>query len=114
MALADDIATDWQVFDGVEEVTVTNRKHDASADGAAANGVKALRRVLKRSEINAYGDLRLEPTDIVWNLWVATLGGLTPSFGSTITDSAGAIWQVIALDLVTMGTRWRCVCRKNV
>lgn len=108
MTLAADIADDYTMFDGVETVTYT------PAAGSAVATVKGLRRGMRRSDFSVAATLGAEVNDEVWNLWVSTLGGLTPAAGGTITDAAGTIWEIVSATLGTLNTRWRCIARKQV
>jgi hypothetical protein len=110
MALADDIANDYQIIDGVEDVTVTPRTPAA----AAQPNVKALRRAISRSEVFFGGQVGISPNDTVFHLWVSTLGGIVPNPGDTITQAGGQAWEILSQQLQTLSTRYRCVCRKQV
>ena len=56
--------------------------------------------------------LGIESDAQVFSLPVASLSGVTPLLGDTIVDGVGT-WQIKALDLKTLGTRWVCICEKN-
>ena len=72
MPLADDIANDFALFDGLETVTLTPR----TPSGTPVANVKGLRRVQIQQNITAGpGAMPSEPKDLVWHLWTATLGG---------------------------------------
>ena len=110
MPLASDIANDFALFDGLETVTLTPR----NPTGAAVANVKGLRRVQRQANIAASpGEMPSEPTDLVWHLWTASLGGAVPKNGDTLTDSAGVVWTILELHKTTLGTRYRAVCRKQ-
>ena len=109
MTLADDIAGDWSVFDGVETVSLTPQNPPA----AAVTGVKAMRRALTRREVDLIemtGGVQV--SDLCWSLWDATLGGTEPQVGDLITDGGGQDWSILVLELTTLGTRWRALTRK--
>lgn len=111
MSLSSDIASDFTLFDGLETVTLTPR----NPDGAPVVNVKGLRRVAQQRNIAASpGAMPCEPTDLVWHVWTATLGGAVPKNGDTLTDAAGTVWTIVELQLTTLGTRYRAVCRRQV
>lgn len=111
MTLATDIATDFTLFDGLETVTLMPQ----NPAGAPMANVKGLRRVQEQQNMAASpAAMPSEPTDLIWHLWTATLGGAVPKNGDTITDDAGAVWTILELSLTTLGTRYRARCRKVV
>jgi hypothetical protein len=103
------LSDDWRLIDGIELVTFT----PGNPTGVPVAGVRALRRVLQRNEISALAMLGVEPDDLVWHLWDATLAGAIPRNGDTITDSAAVTWTILALGHATLDTRWRAICRQN-
>lgn len=109
MSLAADIADDYEFIDGVEEVTLT----PTTPAAAAQPSVKALQRQLTRSEIFFGPQIGISPSDTVFHLWVSTLGVVVPNPGDTITQSSGVVWEILSLQLQTLQTRWRCICRKQ-
>lgn len=110
MTLAQDIADDYEFMDGVEDITFTPQNPVA----AAVASVKALRGVLTRGEQYLGATAGIEPSDVVWHLWASTLSGTVPKPGDKITDSDSASYRILSLQLMTLRTRWRCVCRKDV
>ena len=111
MALADNIAADYQHVDGIETVT-----HTVKMTGTATNTVQAHREDLSFREIATGGPAGIEPGDIVWVVWSQTVA-TDPVGGDTITDSEGVVWTVKALTETSIGTTsisWRCVCGKQV
>jgi len=114
MSLAEDIAGDWEWEDGIETVTVTQRNADGTT--AADADAKALRGELSHRELGIGGPAGIEPTDIVWKVWSATLTNATPKRGGTITDSGSTVWTILSLTERTIGSVsiWhRCICRKQ-
>jgi hypothetical protein len=110
VTIADDLSESWKFVEGVEEVTFTPQNPPA----AAVPNVKAKRRVLNRRSIQQFAAVALEPDDLVFHLWVATLGGLTPKGGDKLTDAAGGHYTIVNLALESLQKRWRCLCRKQV
>lgn len=111
MPFSTDIASDFTLFDGLETVTLTRQ----NAAGAPMTNVKGLRRVQEQQNMAASpAAMPSEPTDLVWHLWTATLGGAVPKNGDTITDDSGTVWTIVELSLTTLGTRYRAKCRKVV
>ena len=114
MALADEIAHDYEVMDGIEDVTLTPENTDGVP--AAMPAIKALRLPLdKRLVGTGTTDLQLTADDVIFNLWKATM--TTPSYqpknGDKITAADGN-WRILWGRLETLGTRWYCPARKHV
>ncbi len=107
MTLATDIASDLEDFDGVETVSL----HDQSADTTDAT-VTALRGLLSHREVQQGGPLGIEAHDVVFNLQANTTS-IVPEPGDTITDGDSVVFQVLSVNKMTLGTRWRCVCRQQ-
>lgn len=112
MALADDIADDYLGMDGVEEITFTPQTPVATA----INSVKAIRGPLGRPQAVFGQQVGISPSDVVFNLWVSTMGDTPPDVnpGDLITDADNIAYTVISCQLKTLRTRWQCVCRKNL
>lgn len=106
MTIAADLAGTYAYVDS-ENVTFAPQNPAAPA----VNSVKALRRPLNRMDLMGIG---IEPTDIVFNLWVSTLGGsaATVKNGDKITD-AGSVSYLIQTAKLNAGAIWRCICRKT-
>ncbi len=107
MTLATDIADDMAGFDGIETVTLT----DVSASTSDAT-VTGLRGPLSHREIMMNGPAALEPDDMVWNLQANTTD-IVPVDGDTITDGDSVVWTILSAKKTTLGTRWRCITRKQ-
>jgi len=110
MTLATDIAGDHSVIDGTETVTVTPQNPTGTADSS----VTALRRQLSRRELQFSGIIGLTPDDMVWHLWETTMSMSSVKAGDLITDSASVVFTILSASKDTLGTRWRCPCRKQI
>lgn len=109
MTVTSDLADAHSVIEGVEDVTFTPQ----NPAGAAIANVKALRRELSKSAQYLGAAAGIEPTDVPWHLWSATLGGLAPKPGDKITDAAGTSWRIISSTFSPRTSRWRCTCRQD-
>src|SRR4051812_10545285 len=110
MTLATDIASDYAGFDGVETVTLTPR----ATPGSPNTTVKALRGPVKRSEIyNLGGTLGLSTRSTAFSLFTASLAGTEPIDGDKITQGDGKVWIILSAELLTLGTRYRCLCNRS-
>lgn len=108
MGLAEDIANDWEFIDGIETVSVTSQ-----ADGATAiTGVKALQRASDRLARSFGTSVAITPNDVVFELWPAESGLTDIVPGDKITNEAGVNFTIMTAQLLTLKTRWRCVCRR--
>lgn len=99
------IGSDYLIFDGLEAVTLTD-----PANGDTLSIASALRREVKASEAGVSNG-RYTQHDVKWELPV-TLATTVPRMGGSITDGDAAIWKILAVDKCTLGTRYRCWCRK--
>jgi hypothetical protein len=109
VTIAADLAESWQHVEGVEDVTFTPQ----NPPEPPVNNVKAKRRVLNRRSIQQFAAVALEPDDIVFHLWVSTLGGKTPKNGDLITDAGGVKFTILSQALESLQQRWRAACRKQ-
>lgn len=135
-ALAASIANDYQHFDGRDSVTFTSI-NDGSGSDVTISSVSVLPQAQTETDLQALGGGTQQEVR-VWQIpavllrsasvfhkyipawltdWVTLTGAAsTPAFlcrvkpGDTITDSAGDVWTVGLVSLLTLGTRWRCVC----
>ncbi|MFA6245186.1 MAG: hypothetical protein WC655_29855 [Candidatus Hydrogenedentales bacterium] len=110
MTVASTIATDYEYIDGIETVTFTD------LDGNATATVKGLRMGLGYRESILVGAGAYQPTDMVWELWSATMASEVPTAGCRITDSGSVVYRILAAQETTIGQtsiKWRCVCRKH-
>lgn len=122
MALADEIARDWEDIDGVEDVTITPLNDATTIDPVTT--VKALQRQVSRVDIQLFGGvIGLEPEDTVFHVWKYRAEGsddlvtaLTrkPRNGDTITQSDGSRWTIIGGQYSPQTSRWRFICRSYV
>ena len=97
MTLAADLAADYTLFDGVEEVTITS----AGVDTAS---VPALQRPLQLGP-----DALTEVRRTTWHVWSTAL---TIRPGDVLTDSGGTVWVVENSQQVTFKTRWKLTCQE--
>lgn len=104
-----DITTDCTHFEGSESVSVTFRR----ADGRTTIVVDgALRRAVSRSA-RSFDGVTIVGDETIWHIpHVSLSSGLTPQPGDSIAVGA-EVWSIVAADQVTLGTRWRCACRKQ-
>lgn len=112
MTFADDIASDYTLIDGIEDVSFLQRGGDALTE--TVTGVKALEEPRARENI-MLGPIGMESRVTTWNLWAVTLidgdaARITPKVDSKITQADGTVWLVKKISRETLATRWRCVC----
>lgn len=105
--LATAIADDCDMFDGIQTVTLTQ----ASVATSVAEVTKSP--LSKRQVEMVGGVVALEGTERSFSLPVANLGGVSPKQGSTITDASSVVWMIVAAELATLDTRWKCACQKQ-
>lgn len=102
-----DPSQDYLVFDHAITVTLHAAGTSLSVAGVTVSQVsneqlKSIARTLGASDVACSFSL---PT--------ANLAGIVPADGATIVDDSGNTWIVISSDLATLGSRCRCVCRKQ-
>lgn len=106
MTLSADIAADLASLDGAETVSL----YDASANTTDAT-VTAIRGPLTRGE-TYFGPAGIEPTDVAFNIQASTTA-VVPAPQDKITDSANTAYTIITVSKMTLGSRYRCVCRQQ-
>ena len=109
MALADDIADDWQFIDGVADVTIE------TPGGASQSNVKAMRENVKKARAVFGQDAIISPmTTTAFSVWVSTLGDIDIGPDCTLTEADGTAWKVTDGTLMTLDTRWLLLCNKVI
>jgi hypothetical protein len=103
------INNDSTLADGVETVTVTLKRAEGETEITVPG---ALRRGLVRPH-ETYSGVALQGEELVWNIPHEPLDDASLQRGDTIADAADSVWTILSASLLTLGTRWRCVCRKE-
>lgn len=104
-----DLAADCISLDGGETVSVSLRRSDGIIAVTVAG---ALRRALARQERPVDG-VSLAEDGLVWHVPQAALPeGYQLQPGDHVV-AGDEIWTIIAAEKQSLGTRWRCVCRRN-
>ncbi len=106
MTLATDIADDMADVDNLETITL-------SVGGVSDSSVSAFRRAATYMEVQAGGSVGLDSDDLAWNIQANTTT-LVPTGGATITDGDSVVWRVLSVQGLTLSTRWRCMCRREL
>ncbi len=108
---AADLDADWAKIEFRETVTV--RIYNPATDTAPASPLRecdAYSAKHERNEIDLGDDIAVFQPKRVWNLRASQLPSLTVTIRSLIIDPQGRTYAVDSVELLTMGTRWRCVC----
>ena len=100
------LATDYLVFDATQTLTYLAAGGGEPVEIAGCSGAR-----LTRRQLELVGPLGLETVIHNFSLPVANFSG-TPRGGDQLTDAGGTRWQIAAAQLVTLGSRWLCVCRR--
>lgn len=107
--LSSDIASDCTLLDGSESVSVTLRRPEGRTT-IVVDG--ALRRTISR-DAKAFDGVTLIGDETVWHIPHAPLGiGQALQPGDSIA-AGNEVWSIVASQHETLGTRWRCACRKQ-
>lgn len=107
----DAVKNDWRYIDGVEDVTFAPLNRDG--DPSPVEDVKAKRSGLGKTDLQLLAATAQTTEGCVWNLWASTMGGQEARAGDEITTAGGTVWIVGATQLLTLGSRWRCVCTRK-
>jgi hypothetical protein len=102
-----DPSQDFLVFDHAITVTL-----HAGGTALSVAGV-TVSQVTNEQLQSVAGTLGANDVARSFSLPVANLASIVPADGATIVDDAGNTWIVISSDLATLGSRCRCVCRKQ-
>jgi hypothetical protein len=108
MTLASDIAGDYTIFDDTETVTFT------PLTGSNTTGVTALRRATGTRQVSGEAMGMDSETATMWSLFTSTLSSAVPVPGCKITDSSSVVWRIQEVAKVTLGSRYRCLCVKEI
>jgi hypothetical protein len=108
MTLADELARDYEVFDGGTTVWF-------SAAGAAPVEVSGvLSGPLQQWQLESLGDaFGLDSSSRTFSLPAEQLGTIEPANGDTIRDGQGTVWRIVSGSRLTLGSRWLVICRKD-
>lgn len=106
MTLQANIAADCGFFDGVQTVTLIQRRAGTTANRTVNNVTSG---ALSKRQLQALGGVALTGREKSWSLNVAEVGASGVEPGDTITDAASAINNILTAELATLGTRWKCV-----
>ena len=105
-----DLAADASLADGSETVTVTLKRAEGETQISVAG---ALRRALGRPHA-FYAGMVIQGDEVVWNVPHQPLAGADLRRGDTVAEAGGTVWTILSAARLTLGTRWRCVCRKEL
>lgn len=107
-----DIASDFDIFDGVETVAITCRNSNGTT--TSNTGVTALRRPLDRQEASLAGVFS-SGDSVVFIIQNSDLTSTEIREGDTVTSLTGGTntWKVISVQHNTWRTKWRLVCNRN-
>lgn len=106
-----DISNDFDLFYGVESVTYSRRKLDASI-AATYPAVKAVNRTPGTAMAGVGGgNAKAIVTEARWHLKALDLP-LGVRVGDQFTRANGEVWEVVDYQLVALSTRYVCNCKK--
>lgn len=109
-----DVSGHHAYWHNTEAVTFHQRGYTSGVETDTETDIaNALRRALTQNDIRT---LELDATAVgcVWNLPASELDGTEPRQTDWIEDIDGENWLVRLASLETFGTRWRCVCVREV
>lgn len=110
MSLADLIADDFDLFDGIETVTVQRRSLSGSITTVA--NVTALKQETTGAVVSL-GPNAQTSTDVAkWQIKASTLPGGMPRRGDRILSTTYGTWEVLNANVRTLGTRYVATCKQ--
>jgi hypothetical protein len=107
---ATDIAADALAFDGGASVTLNQKRAGTVTPVTVRNATSGPLTSRPRDALGAVG---VVGTERQWSLNAADVGPAGVQPGDAIDDGTTR-WTVLSADLATLGTRWRCVTRKQL
>ena len=122
MTLDFDPSADFaEATDNTEPVTLLRRGSTPGTPGVviahALRGAATQREAVLRNPNNMWrqihSDGRLTAGAVMWHLPTEELGD-SPRLGDVVLDGDGHRWTVLLVQLATLRTRWRCLCRDLV
>ncbi len=105
-----DIAADALAFDGGASVTLNQKRAGTVTAVTVRNATSG---PLSSGQREALGAVGVVGTERQWSLNAADVGPAGVQPGDAIDDGASR-WTVLSADLATLGTRWRCVTRRQI
>lgn len=113
MSLQDEIKNDWELVDGVEEITYAPRNPTASN----VTQVKALQRAVNKAALALFGAAAFAPNTTIWELWEwngSTQKAIAPKDGDLITTASSVVWRIENAMHSPQTSRYMCVCIKEI
>jgi hypothetical protein len=107
MDLATILADDWEIIDDVRTVQYL-RRTSPSTFAAAVDVEKAFRRAIDKGDA-ALSPQLLASSGLIWHLWRAKLGGITPKTTDVVLEGS-ARWTVVRVEVMDEGERFRLTC----
>ncbi len=105
-----DLSNDYKLADNGEDVTVTQKRGSTTTTATVHNATNA---PLSRRQLMALGGIALGGNEKSWSLNATEVGTPGIAIGDTITDSSGSIWNILSVEFLTLGTRWKAVARRR-
>jgi hypothetical protein len=119
MSLQTDIQSDWNLIDGVEEITLTPSSQRADVTDTPITAVKALQRLYTRRLAN-YSEAMALNGAVVFEVWAVKANGtnVRTSLGRDLRDedlitAASGTWEIKTASWSNMTSRWICQCVKS-
>lgn len=109
-----DPSNDYQIFDGIETVTLTARSRPggvgATQEASPVTVAGAFREELTARDLTVGEGFLQGSNGVAWNLPGPTLGDAEPKRLDLITDGAGKVWIVQNVTYNTLVDFYRCLC----
>jgi hypothetical protein len=105
-----DIAPDALAFDGGASVTLIQKRAGTVTPVTVRSATSGPLTSRQREALGAVG---VAGTERQWSLNAADVGSAGVQPGDAIDDGTSR-WTVVSAELATLGTRWRCVTRKQI
>ncbi len=105
-----DIAADALAFDGGISVTLNQKRAGTVTPVTVRNATSG---PLTSRQLEALGSVGVVGSERQWSLNAADVGSAGVQPGDAIDDGTSR-WTVLTAELATLGTRWRCVTRRQL
>jgi hypothetical protein len=110
MPFSSDIAADSLAFDEGQPITLNQNRAGTVTPVSVRNATSG---PLTNRQIEALGSVGIVGTERNWSLAAGDVGPAGVQPGDVIDDGAHR-WTVLSADLATLGSRWRCVTRRQL
>lgn len=104
-------ADDFELFDG--RATVSYVSTSGESTDTTITGLSAIHRAANHRDAQQLAGLGISGVERVFHISASGLTSVSPKEGDKIVDASGVKWRVLRAAFQTLGTRWRCDCKRT-